>query len=279
MTDREAPSSPEQLYEDVGDALMARPLLQGDVFRDVVVPGFDQDEGIVMITQHPCSMRAGASLRKRLTVAVVRRRNMPVTASQWQGYGSAMLLPNLLGDGADYEADFRDTGVVLSESLHRIRRLAALTNYGVSVLQQRLVFYLTRLTVDLPTLADAFEDIAAETELQWEWTEAALSAAAKDADPEVVLGEAEKLFAEYLDANGKERRRLLKQSETRVDIRRQIRREIGARYGEVLGNQVSQTRLFASSSARAAFEHAVEPGRALEYLGLPVGERAQAAAG
>jgi hypothetical protein len=143
-----------------------------------------------------------------------------------------MLLPNLFGDGADYEADFRDTGVVLSESLHRSRRLAALTNYGVSVLQQRLVFYLTRLTVDLPTLADAFEDIAAETELQWEWAEAALSAAAKDADPEVVLGEAEKLFAEYLDENGRERRRLLKQSETRVDVRRQIRREIGARYGE-----------------------------------------------
>jgi hypothetical protein len=232
MTDREVPSSPEQLYEDVGDALIARPLLQGDVFHDVVVPGFGQDGDIVMITQHPCSMRAGASLRKRLTVAIVRRRKAPVTASQWQGHGSVMLLPNLFGGGVDYEADFRDTGAVLSENLHRSQRLAALTNYGVCVLQQRLVFYLTRLTVDLTTLADAFEDIAAETELQWEWAEAALSAAAKDADTEVVLDEAGRKFAEYLDENGRERRLLLTQPETRVDIRRQVRREMGSRYNK-----------------------------------------------
>lgn len=228
MADRETPGTAAGLYEARGTVPLALPLLQGDVFREVLIPSFKDEPVIAMITQHPCSMRAGAVLRARLTVATVRKRKT-ISERDWQGFGATMLLPDLLNDGDDYEADFSDIGVVPSSALSRSSRIAALTNYGVHVLQQRHVFYLTRFTIDVPTLAETFDPIATEMELQYEWVEAAL-----DATPEVdalsVIEKAEQEFTSYLDENNRQRRQQLQETANRADVRRQVRREISKRY-------------------------------------------------
>jgi len=92
MEAREKPSTEDELYEARGSVPLARPVAQGDVFRDIEIPGLEQRPAAVMIIQHPCSMRAGAELRKRLTVAAVRCRQM-IRDADWQGYAWAMLLP------------------------------------------------------------------------------------------------------------------------------------------------------------------------------------------
>lgn len=230
---RETPSSEDQLYEHRGSVPLARPNAQGDVFRDVEIPGFEGEQPpAVMVIQHPCSMRAGAALRPRLTVVAVRK-NAKFPADAWQGYSSAMPLPGLLEDGKNYLADFRDSGPVRSSSLARATRVAAMTNYVANILQQRLAFYHTRFTIDIPTLAETFEPISTELELQYEWVEAALDALSSSATEQDVLStvEAAELdFAAYLDENDQARRKALQQAAKRADVRRQVRREVAKRY-------------------------------------------------
>jgi hypothetical protein len=204
MESRETPPSEDQLYEARGCVPLARPVAQGDIFREIAILGFEEEQPpAVMITQHPCSMRAGAVLHPRLTVAAVRK-HAKFSDADWQGYAWAMLLPNLLGNGDDYLADFRDIGSIPSPALQRSRRVAAMTNYGVHVLHQRQIFYQTRFTVDIPTLAETFDPVATELELQYEWTEAAVQATfapASDQHTLDVIAAAERDFATYLDEN------------------------------------------------------------------------------
>lgn len=226
MTDRDAPDDIEDLYEARGTVPRARPILQGDVFAGIEVAGYESPMSVV-ITQHPCSMRQGAKLRERLSVAVISGMGSLSDSAWTTGYASAMLLPGLKGDAANFGADFREAGVVAASQLVRELRIAALSNYGVHLLHQRLVYYMTRLTVDVPTLAETFDPIATETELQWEWVEAAVDA---DTADEPTIAGAEKEFADFLDENNRERRERLQDASHRADVRRQVRAEIRARF-------------------------------------------------
>jgi hypothetical protein len=40
-------------------------IFQGDVFQNVVLPGFGDEPQIVQVVAHPCSMRAGTRLHPR----------------------------------------------------------------------------------------------------------------------------------------------------------------------------------------------------------------------
>ena len=62
---------PDALYDERADVSRARPLLQGDVFDDVVLHGFGEEPRKVQIVAHPCAMRTGATLTPRITVAPV----------------------------------------------------------------------------------------------------------------------------------------------------------------------------------------------------------------
>jgi hypothetical protein len=233
MESRETPPGGDQLYEARGSVPLARPVMQGDVFCGVEIPGFDGEQPpAVMIAQHPCSMRAGAKLRARLAVTAVRK-HARFSDKDWQGYAWAMLLPDLFENGDDYLADFRDIGSVRSAALRTPQRVAAMTNYGVHVLHQRQIYYQTRLTVDIPTLAETFDPIATELELQYEWVEAAVDASMSsesEQDAFDVITAAERDFAAYLDEDDRVRRNGLQQAANRADIRRQVRREIAKRY-------------------------------------------------
>lgn len=235
MGSRETPPSEDDLYEARGVVPLARPIMQGDIFQNVGIPGIEDPQVLAaMIIQHPCSMRAGARLRPRLTVAAIRTRQS-IKSEDWQGYGYAMLLPNLFGDGRDFMADFRDVGAVPSSLLDRSLRIAAITNYGIHILQQRQIYYLTRLDVDIKTLAETFDAIATELELQYEWVEAALGAGVEDVAPDGavdVIESAERQFADFLDENDRALRNGLQQVASRADVRRRIRREIVKRFDD-----------------------------------------------
>lgn len=62
---------PELLYDECGDVSWPRPLLQGDIFDGIVLPGFGDSPMKVQIINHPCAMRTGANLTPRITVAPV----------------------------------------------------------------------------------------------------------------------------------------------------------------------------------------------------------------
>jgi hypothetical protein len=231
MTDPETPSRADDLYEVRADVPLARPIMQGDVFREIIIPGLSDEPTLALIIQHPCSMRAGARLRPRLTVVRVAQHPSRFQPTDWQRYINFMLLPELMSAGSeDYIADFREVGSVSSNDLTRDRRIAALSNYGINILHQRHIFYATRFRVDVPTLAEAFVAIATETELQYEWVEAACDAVPDNADSLKAIEEAESAFDGYLNENNRERRDKLQQAATRADVRREVRREISNRY-------------------------------------------------
>lgn len=73
---------PDVLYDERADVSRARPLLQGDVFDGVVLPGFGDDPQKVQIVAHPCAMRTGASLTPRITVAPVEPYQL-VNGNAW----------------------------------------------------------------------------------------------------------------------------------------------------------------------------------------------------
>jgi hypothetical protein len=233
MTNLDTPPDAAEIYDARAEVPLARPITQGDVFCGVDIPGFDEAFPAVIITQHPCSMRAGTRMRDRITVTAVRKRQK-IQQKDWLGNASAMLLPKLLEGDDDFQADFRDSGSVKTTELRRASRIAALTNYGVQILHQRSIYYHTRLTVDIKTLAETYEPIATELELQCDWVESMLQfkydVSVSD-DTLEVIAVGEKEFGDYLDSDDRALRKKLQYAISRADVRRQVRREMMRRYG------------------------------------------------
>src|SRR5438270_479146 len=98
---------PEQLYDERGDVARSRPIFQGDVFKDVVLPGFGDQPRLVQVVAHPCSMREeGTKLRQRITVAPIEKHSR-VKGSGWNGNIRIMPLAELV-DGEHYAAKLID---------------------------------------------------------------------------------------------------------------------------------------------------------------------------
>ena len=73
----ERPDAAEHLYLAASpeEVPIARPLMTGDVFTDIVVPGLD-NAGLAIVLTHPCSMRVdGVNLAPRLLMARVAPSN------------------------------------------------------------------------------------------------------------------------------------------------------------------------------------------------------------
>ncbi len=151
MTDLEAPDDPGDLYEARGDVPLALPIMQGDVFDHVSVPGLFESLTVAVV-MHPCSMRAGAQLRPKITVAAVRPYQR-LHDDDWRtGHTNVMPLPHLRNTDEWYAIDFREIATVPSAALSRQSRIAACSRQGILLLQQRCAFHLTRLAVPLPNL-------------------------------------------------------------------------------------------------------------------------------
>jgi len=125
--------------------------------------------------------------------------------------------------------DFEEVGTVRSANLVLDRRVAYLTDYGVTVLQQRLLHHLSRVVVPR---ADIYAQAAPnfeEADLLHEWLEELVRD--PSADEEVLRQTRE--FDAYLNAGGGELRSHLQDDGKRSTVRKRVRIEIRARAAQL----------------------------------------------
>lgn len=223
-TDLDGPGSDESLYETYGaeDDDPLRPIFQGDIFSGITLAGYDGGHhDAVMLVGHPCSLRQGAPLRDRLQAAPVRSHKS-VAPSEWRtGHKQVFPLPALDGRKAK-AANLREMGIVTCDQIHAATRLATLSERGILLLQQRIVWTLARTVVRLDTFAEFNAPQLIELELLQDWNEQ-LCAKCAPADLTAALANAAQEFEGYmLEEN---RRKLLEQADRRAEVRRAAREE------------------------------------------------------
>ena len=220
----ECPDAAEHLYlaASQDEVPTARPLMTGDVFTQIMVPGLD-GAGLAIVLTHPCSMRVdGVKLASRLLMArVVPTRPIPLPA--WRnGHFKVMPLPGLLG--THHSARLDEIGLVESGSLAESARMACMTPHGVHLLQQRFIWYLTRFLAPTHRLAEVTEAVLEEADLQEEWVELSVSLGN---DPH----SAAEMFHEWIrspDSSGVPRQVQLQQADLRAGVRRQMRTHLSS---------------------------------------------------
>lgn len=211
---------PEALYDERGDVSWARPLLQGDVFDGIVLPGFGEEPMKVQIVSHPCAMRRGANLTQRITVAPVEP-HAAVIGKAWDGNLRVMPLAEL-DDGKHFATKFVDVTAAPAQLLTRARRIAALSHRGIYVLQQRLIKHYTRVELPLELLRRESAAILTEADLQWDWLEEVLTDG-EQANESAIEAEA-KVFDDWLGEGTQSCRELLREEIHHADVRRRVLR-------------------------------------------------------
>lgn len=227
--DLDAPTRPELIYAFQLQVPLYWPLMQGDVFTDVALPGVGSTTGLVQVVMHPCSMRKGAGLSERITVAPISTHST-INANTWKRYARIMPLPDLREDGHDYATEMVDISSVAATELCLQNRVASLSNLGIQILQQRIIYFHTRLKVDLPTLQEQSAPILTEAELQADWVETALDNKAESDLDDVIAKSGIEQFHAWLDEGNRERRGRLQRSTEHADLRREARAEAKQRY-------------------------------------------------
>lgn len=184
----------EDLYDYRGKVPTWLPYQQGDVFRDISLPGLEP--GPAMLFMHPCTMRQGTRLRDRLTVVQVRVESSGKVLTQpihWAARNKVMPLPDLADDGrSTHVGDFMEMATVTVAELPRTARVAQLSVTGRLHMQQRLVFHFTRYRPSIDDLGRATEAVELEAQQQADWLQAGCCGD-DDAPADLV----EKLEAEY----------------------------------------------------------------------------------
>lgn len=206
---------PEHLYDERREVARSRPILQGDVFADVVLPGFGDEPRLAQVVTHPCAMRRGPRLHPRITVAPVEAHAL-VGPNGWSGSLRVMPLANLV-DGEHFATKFVDITAAPSDLLGLDQRIASLSNHGIYVLQQRLVKHYTRLDVPIPVLRSESACVLEEAEQQRDWIETVLE---EDDYTVENLDIENKAYDAWLSDGEPSRRELLKTDHNHTDIRR-----------------------------------------------------------
>ena len=183
----ELPRSIAELYlARVHEVSSMRPIMTGDVFSDIEIPGVEHVDGderkLAMVITHPCSMRQGVKMKvKQQMIRVVRSK--PVELPAWRSqYFDRLPLPALLQpldtdepadeDGTnDYAALFELRGRVSTAELLLSRRIVCLSEEGVALLHQRISHADTRYPARIGDLMSACSGVFAEAELAQEWNE------------------------------------------------------------------------------------------------------------
>jgi hypothetical protein len=219
-----APASAGELYLGRGeDIAPGRPLLTGDVFTGVAVDADDHD-GTVMVVAHPCSMRGRQGrLVSRIVIAPIRPYQHVAFENWPDGHFKMMPLPHLDGEDDDKSraVHLLELSAVRSDQLSHERRVLSLTQRGIYVLQQRLVYSLTRVAVGLDKLQEQIAHVLLEAEIEEQWVDDL----ADGVDAEA-LSAASVAFATFMDGGHRE---ALKDVTRRSDTLRTVRAEISRR--------------------------------------------------
>lgn len=219
---------PDALYDERLVVSRARPLLQGDVFDDVILPGFDAQPTKVQIVAHPCAMRTGAALTPRITVAPVEPYQT-VSGNGWQGHPRVMPLANLVDD-ANFATKFVDVTACPAELLTRDRRIATLSHQGIYVLQQRLIKHYTRIEMELELLRRESAPVLTEAELLWDWLEQVLTE--HEIADDLALDAEAAVFEEWMREGSPSAQERLRSEIHHTDVRRESQRAASARADE-----------------------------------------------
>ncbi len=219
----DSPDDPEDLWLATDGVAVARPLMQGDVVAGLPI-GPDGEDAPGIILTHACSMRAGKKLRPRQTVAQIVHQ--PIALHQWsEQYFDFMPLPDIeldnVGDGC--AADFRLISAVPTGILVAADRQAALGEIGIHHLQQRMAHHLTRVVVDLATLAEQSAPVLLEIELQEDWVSESLAVRPDGTDQVQVQEQAEAEFQDLLEREDRRLRSMLREPHSRAQAAREVR--------------------------------------------------------
>lgn len=225
----EDPTDPDRMYlDEPGIVPIARPLVFGDVLRDVPCSRGGDPFPLVMLMSHPCSMRSGTVLRERIVVAGISDGPYPGKKSEKWANKHYDFMPLFgLPDAPEIQAvALGELHAASSADLDVSKRVLALSNFGVSVLLQRWIYQLSRDPVPLQDLEEFVAPILAEVEMQEEWCQTALDVAGGDEDPADVLGRGTQRVQELLGKPGSGGLRdQLADPASRADVRRQIARQ------------------------------------------------------
>lgn len=207
----DAPADAEDLWLARGPEVPGhRMLMQGDI---VLLAS-----GPVVVVTHACSMRQGTVLHATQMTAPVQSQGIGL--SNWaRGFFDWMPLPGLVVAGVEHPAALlRALHTVETAELEASDRVAVMSEQGLQLLQQRLAHHLTRVVIDLPTLAEHCAPILAEAELHEDWI--------------VAFGpEAATEFHVLLDADSRKLRKWLREPGTRPQAMRAVRQAIKSRSG------------------------------------------------
>ncbi len=130
-----------------------------------------------------------------------------------------LALPGLPIPGDFHVAQFQEVGLAKSSDLESAQRIACLSEPGINVLQQRLVYHQTRLEVPTATFQQAFDHTYVESELLEDW-----STELQDIDEDPAAS-----FEAWIGEGDPSRQRRLLDHSERAPIRRELRKEVEAR--------------------------------------------------
>jgi hypothetical protein len=227
------PASPDELYLARGDEVEPfRPILTGDVFSGITIPGV-LGHDLAMVISHPCNMRVGDRLRERIQMLpIVGYQEVPLEDWTTGGHARVFSLPeSQLLDGP-CAARFDETGMIASVELTPERRRMCLSERGILLLLQRLVYSLCRADISGQLFDKAVGHVLAEAELLQEWNETLIPARTESGEALVpALATEAAAFDEYMktEASGATLRNQLRDPYQRAAVRRAVRAEIARR--------------------------------------------------
>jgi hypothetical protein len=223
------PGSTEELYLARGDVPAHRPYLQGDVFVDVTIPSVGTPHKYAMIATHPCTMRRGGRLVERVRMVPVTQHD-EIPLERWSdSHFRVFPLPEML-EGTSFAAKLDETGMVQTVELDFRQRRAVLSDSGILLFQQRMIFADSRAAIRLKTLEQASAPILAEADLLEEWNERLVGSAEGVDQSESVRREAE-AFDAFLGTTVGEMtlRQMLRDEHRRSAVRKAVRAELRRR--------------------------------------------------
>lgn len=206
----------EDIYRCRSDEVVEhRPVFTGDIYADVEVWGED-DPKTVMVLQHPCVIRSGPVLAKKLLVAEVIPSQI-VKPSRWGGYLRQMPLAHLMPgtENEHWTAKFDRHHIVTSKQLLDGTRIACMSQVGLNLMMQRWIHHNSRAIVPTWIIQEVTGAQFEEADIIEDWCidreddDVAAEAAAKEID--AWLGE---------EVSGVKRRDQLKDVQLRAEVRR-----------------------------------------------------------
>jgi hypothetical protein len=223
----EAPADIGALYMARGEEVETlRPLMHGDVFKETTIPGIDDGLGLAVVLTHPCAMRTrdGVLVPRLLLGRVVEHQRLP--PHRWpDGWYGVMPLPELRSHKESLALDFEQIGTVKTADLVVSRRIAYLSEYGASVMLQRILNHFSRVVVSVSLIHQQAAPNFEEADLLHEW----LDALVQDASSPGQIIEQTREFNDFLNGNTKELRNMLLDAVNRSTVRKRVRAEIQTR--------------------------------------------------